>query len=55
MRKAAATRLLARLRFLFSTALPPLLGTRGAKVTCETNCFSDYSIWRQPVAALTTD
>src|SRR5215472_16343286 len=40
MRKAAPTRVLALFRFFFLTGLPPLLGTRGAKVTWETNCFS---------------
>src|SRR6201987_4458161 len=40
MRNAAATRVLALFRFFFFTGLPPLLGTRGAKVTWETNCFS---------------
>jgi hypothetical protein len=40
MRKAAATRVLVLLRFLFLSGLPPLLGTCGAKVTWETNCFS---------------
>jgi hypothetical protein len=40
MRKAAATRVLARFRFFFFTGLPPLRGTRGAKVAWETNCFS---------------
>jgi len=33
MRKAAATRVLALLRFFFFTGLAPLWGTRGARVT----------------------
>jgi hypothetical protein len=40
MRKAAATRVLALFRFFFFSGLPPLLGTRGANVTCDTNSFS---------------
>src|SRR5215472_14512207 len=40
MRKAAATRVLALFRFFFLSGLPPLLGTRGAKVTWATNSFS---------------
>src|SRR6202047_3153855 len=40
MRKAAATRVLVLFRFLFLSGLPPLVGTCGAKVTWETNCFS---------------
>jgi len=40
MRKAAATPVLALFRLFFLSGLPPLLGTRGARVTWETNCFS---------------
>jgi hypothetical protein len=40
IRKAAATRVLALLCFRFLSGLPALFGTRGAKVACETNCFS---------------
>ena len=40
MRSASATRVLALPRFFFFTALPPLVGLFGAKLTCETNCFS---------------
>src|SRR6516225_1593680 len=40
MRKAAATRVLALFRFFFLSGSPPLLGTRGAKVTWATNSFS---------------
>ena len=39
MRKAAATRVLVLLRFLFLSGLPPLVGTWGAKVTWETICL----------------
>ena len=32
--------MLALFRFFFRSGLPPLVGTCGAKVTWETNCFS---------------
>src|ERR1039458_5124383 len=41
MRSPAATRLLALPRFFgFFTGWPPLMALWGAKVMCETNCFS---------------
>jgi len=40
MRNAAATRVLALLRFFLRIGLLPLFGTRGASVACEMNCFS---------------
>src|SRR5262250_2084582 len=54
MRKAAATRVLALFRFFFLTGLPPLLGTRGAKVTWETNCFSVGKQFKSEPYSLTT-
>src|SRR5580692_9454343 len=49
MRKATATRVLVLFRFFFFTGLPPLFGTCGAKVTCETNCFSFHIMTGAPL------
>src|ERR1035438_6008966 len=56
MRSPAATRLLALPRFFcFFTGWPPLMALCGAKVMCETNCFSVGNMLKSVPYSLSTN